>query len=258
MEILLTNDDGIWALGLRALYYSLTQKGHRVHVIAPLTEQSAVGHAVTISNPIRIKYVKENNFKGIGVSGTPVDCVKLAITTLLKNKPDLLISGINNGANVGVDILYSGTVAAATEAALAKIPALAVSIDNFSPEDLSDQSEFVCKLIKQINWEKYKNKVLNLNFPDCPLNKVKGLKVCAQTQAIYKDWFEERKDPRGNLYYWLCGYIPEEDLTPGSDRALLSKGYITITPLHFNFTDTSLLTDLKKDINLSLTSYPND
>ena len=249
MEIVLTNDDGIWAIGLRTLYKSLINAGHRVHVIAPLTEQSAVGHAVTLSNPIRIKYVKNSNFQGIGVSGTPVDCVKLALTKILKDPPDLLVSGINNGANVGVDILYSGTVAAATEAALAGVSALAVSIDNFSPTDVNDQAEFVCRLIKKIDWEKFKNRVLNLNFPDRPLNKVKGIKVCPQTQAIYKDWYEERVDPRGKPYFWLCGYIPEENLSPKSDRAYLSKGYITLTPLNFDFTDKKLLAKLQIEIS---------
>jgi len=249
MEILLTNDDGIWALGLRTLYKSLLEAGHSVQVIAPLTGQSAVGHAVTLSNPIRIKHVKNSNFEGIGVSGTPVDCVKIALRKILKNPPDLLISGINNGANVGVDILYSGTVAAATEAALAGVSALAVSIDNFDPRDLTDQAKFVCRLIEKIDWEKFKNRVLNLNFPDLPLKKVKGIKVCPQTQTIYKDWYEERVDPRGKPYFWLCGYIPEENLSPQSDRAYLTKGYITLTPLHFDFTDKKLLEKLRSEVN---------
>jgi len=242
MEIVLTNDDGIWAVGLRSLYYSLIKNGHKVHVIAPLTEQSAVGHAVTLSNPLRIKEVKENNFKGIGVLGTPVDCVKLALTTLLNTIPDLLISGINSGANVGVDILYSGTVAAATEAALAKVPALAVSVDDFSPKDLTEQSEFICDFISKIELYRFRGRVLNLNFPSCPLSQAKGIQVCPQTQAVYKDWFEERKDPRGRPYYWLCGYIPEDELSKDSDRALLSQGYITLTPLHFDFTDWDMIT----------------
>ncbi|GAB6886662.1 5'/3'-nucleotidase SurE [Desulfothermus okinawensis JCM 13304] len=248
MEIVITNDDGIWSVGLRALYKSLREAGHDVKVIAPLTEQSAVGHAVTLATPIRIKQVKNENFEGIGVFGTPVDCVKLGLTKILKNPPDLLISGINNGANVGVDILYSGTVAAATEAALAGVSALAVSIDNFSPEDLSDQAQFVAKLIEKIEWDRFKNRVLNLNFPDVPLKKVRGIKVCAQTQAVYRDWYEERQDPRGKPYFWLCGYIPEDQISPDSDRANLTKGYITLTPLHFDFTDKELLNSLKNNI----------
>lgn len=248
MKILLTNDDGIYAIGLRALYKALMDSGHEVHTIAPLTEQSAVGHAVTLSNPLRIKKIEENGLKGIGVHGTPVDCVKLALTTLLEEKPDLVISGINSGANVGVDILYSGTVAAATEAALAKVPALAVSIDNFHPFDLTEQAAFVCEFIEKIPWSKYLGKVINLNFPDLPFDKIKGVKVCAQTQAVYKDWYEKRIDPRGSEYFWLCGYIPEDELADNTDRRLLSEGYITITPLHFNFTDTKLLFELSNDV----------
>ena len=117
MDILLTNDDGIRAVGLRALYSALTAAGHRVFVAAPMTEQSAVGHAVTISTPLRVKEFKENGFQGLGVYGTPADCVKLGISTLLEEKPELVVSGINAGANVGVDIIYSGTVSAATEGA---------------------------------------------------------------------------------------------------------------------------------------------
>ncbi len=248
MKILLTNDDGIFAIGLRTLYRALIDKGYDVSVIAPLTEQSAVGHAVTLSNPLRIKKINENGLKGIGVRGTPVDCVKLALTTLLKNTPDLVVSGINSGANVGVDILYSGTVAAATEAALAKVPALAVSIDNFQPLDLKKQAEFVCEFIEKIEWIKYRNKVINLNFPNCAFDEIKGVKVCAQTQAVYKDWYEKRLDPRGKPYFWLCGYIPKENLSPKSDRAYLNEGYITVTPLHFDFTDKGLLKTLNNEI----------
>ncbi len=246
MEIVLTNDDGIWSIGLRTLYFALKEANHTVHVIAPLTEQSAVGHAVTISTPIRIKEIKNSEFEGIGVYGTPVDCVKLALTKILSISPDLLISGINNGPNVGVDILYSGTVAAATEAALNNIPALAVSIDDFSPKDLSKQSEFVCKFIEKIDWQRYKKKVLNLNFPGLSWEEIKGFKVCPQTQTAYKDWYEERKDPRGNPYFWLCGYIPEERLSKGTDRELLTKGFITLTPLHFDFTDKDSLLELSE------------
>ena len=128
MRILLTNDDGIQAVGLRALYKALVAAGHEVHVVAPITEQSAVGHAITLSAPLRVKEFREENFFGLGVSGTPADCVKLAISTLLKEAPELVVSGINAGANVGVDIMYSGTVSAATEGALKGFPALAVSI----------------------------------------------------------------------------------------------------------------------------------
>lgn len=242
MHVLLTNDDGIRSLGLRSLYCALLENGVQVSVVAPLTEQSAVGHAVTLSSPLRVKKIAEDGFQGHGILGTPVDCVKIAINSILKTRPDLVISGINNGANVGVDILYSGTVAAATEAALAGIPALAVSIDDFHPHNLTEQSCFVSRLINHVPWPALpKGCVLNLNFPAPSWIENKGLRLCPQTQAVYKDHYEQRIDPRGNEYFWLCGEIPKQDVRPGTDRDLLSQGFITLTPLKFEFTARELL-----------------
>ncbi len=248
MNIVVTNDDGIWSIGLRDLVKALERQGHKIEVIAPLTEQSAVGHAVTISSPLRIKKVRDNGFEGIGVSGTPVDCVKLGLTTILDSPPQLLLSGINTGANVGVDVLYSGTVAAATEAALAKIPSMAISIDDFSPSTLEEEAMFVSSLIEKIQWKRYRGYVINLNFPRCGIKDSKGIKVCPQTQAVYEDWYEKRQDPRGKTYYWLCGYIPPEKVQEGTDRDLLSRGYVTLTPLAFNFTASNLLRSLEEEI----------
>ncbi|MDD2219042.1 MAG: 5'/3'-nucleotidase SurE [Desulfoplanes sp.] len=245
MHILLTNDDGIRAVGLRALYAEMVRSGHRVSVVAPMTEQSAVGHSVTFLTPLRVKEVVETGFEGKGVFGTPVDCVKLALTTLLDSPPDLILSGINNGANVGVDILYSGTVSAATEGALAGFPALAVSIDTFDPQDLGEQAVFVRKFIDRGAWKHAPEKcVLNLNFPRISIEDCKGLRVCAQTGAVYRDGYEVREDPRGRPYYWLQGEIPPEDVAPGTDRELLTQGYITLTPLVFDFTHWKFLQDL--------------
>jgi len=184
MKILLTNDDGIQALGLRSLYHALIRAGHEVHVVAPVTEMSAVGHAVTMASPLRIKVFDEVNFFGHGVSGTPVDCVKLGITTILHSPPELVVSGINAGANVGVDILYSGTVSAATEGALMGVPALAVSYDDFTPADLTAQADFAAGLVSRVDWKGLPGQcVLNLNFPHLPLNKALGLKVCPKTRV---------------------------------------------------------------------------
>ena len=245
MEIILTNDDGIWAPGLRALEKALRHAGHNVHVVAPSSQQSAVGHAVTLSSPLRIKKVKENNFSGYAITGTPVDCVKIALGTVLSFQPDLLISGINNGPNVGVDVLYSGTVSAATEAALAKIPALAVSINEFHPRDLTGHAEYVVNFIQNQDWKGIPpQRVLNLNFPYCSLEESKGLKFCPQTKAVYEDWYEKRVDPRGNPYYWLCGEILPENLEPDTDKTFLDQGYITLTPLAFDLTDWELLNNL--------------
>ncbi|WP_027185779.1 5'/3'-nucleotidase SurE [Desulfovibrio inopinatus] len=252
MRILLTNDDGIQAIGLRSLYKALVEAGHDVACVAPVTEQSAVGHAVTIASPLRVKQFHEENFSGLGVSGTPADCVKIGLTTLLETPPDIVVSGINSGANVGVDILYSGTVSAATEGALMGYPALAVSYDDFAPVDLLPQGRYVASFLDTIDWSTLPQfRVLNLNFPKHSIDEVKGLKLCPQTDATYEDWFEEKKDPRGRSYYWLDGVIPAERVAPDSDRGLLTQGYITLTPLRFDFTDHETLSSLESHLNLS-------
>ena len=242
MHILLTNDDGIQAIGLRSLYTALVEAGHRVDCVAPVSEQSAVGHAVTMAAPLKVKEFKANGFYGRGVTGTPVDCVKLGLTQLLDGTPDLVMSGINAGCNVGVDIIYSGTVSAATEGALMGLPALAVSMDEFSPTDVMDQARWAVEFAGRMDWGAVPPQcVLNLNFPKGPLAEAKGMRVCRQTTAAYNDWYVARKDPRGHDYYWLEGEIPAEKVSPGTDRALLWDGHITLTPLHLNFTDERML-----------------
>jgi len=249
MNILLANDDGIQAVGLRALYHALVEAGHTVHVVAPVTEQSAVGHAVTLAMPVRVKEFREDGFHGRGVYGTPVDCVKLGLSTLLDEKPDLVISGINAGANVGVDILYSGTVSAATEGALMEIPSMAVSMDHFNPSDLSGQARYTAGLLPRIPWDGLPPKcVLNLNFPNRPVEEALELVVCPHTRASYTDWYDTRQDPRGRPYYWLDGAIPPERISPDRDRALLTKGHITLTPLRFDFTDRETMAFLGQSL----------
>ena len=252
MNILLANDDGIQAVGLRALYRALVDAGHTVHVVAPVTEQSAVGHAVTLSMPVRVKEFKEDGFYGRAVYGTPVDCVKLGLSTLLDQRPDLVISGINAGANVGVDILYSGTVSAATEGALMEIPSMAVSMDHFSPQDLSGQARYTAELLPRIPWEGLPRKcVLNLNFPNRPVEEALELTVCPHTRASYTDCYDTRRDPRGHPYYWLDGAIPPERISPGRDRALLTLGHVTLTPLRFDFTDREAMDCLSSKLGQS-------
>ncbi|MDK2956056.1 MAG: 5/3-nucleotidase [Desulfovibrionales bacterium] len=247
MRVLLTNDDGIQAVGLRAMYAALRKAGHEVDCVAPLTEMSAVGHALTFTSPLRIKRFAENGFRGVGVNGTPVDCVKLALGSILEIPPDLVVSGINSGANVGVDILYSGTVSAATEGALMDLPSLAVSHDDFNPLDLSDQAGYAAGFIDRMDWAGLpKGLVLNLNFPNLPLGEAKELKVCRHTRASYSDWYEKRVDPRGREYYWLCGELPLEKVSSGTDKDLLNKGHITLTPLRFNFNDVEALEGLDR------------
>ncbi len=249
MDILLTNDDGINAVGLRALYDVFRDAGYTVHVVAPVTEQSAVGHAITLFSPLRVVEVREVGFEGLGVVGTPADCVKLAVHHLLPRRPDLLVSGINAGANVGVDVLYSGTVSAATEGALAGIHALAVSVDDFRPVDLAAQAAWTVRFIADFPWSSVPPlTVFNLNFPAGSLPEPARVHVCPQTSATYRDWYIERADPRGRPYYWLGGVIPEELVQPGTDRALLSQGCITLTPLTFDLTHWAFMNVLRDTV----------
>lgn len=241
MKILLSNDDGIQAPGLRALYYGLRNAGHDVHVVAPVTEQSAVGHALTVFSPLKVKEFRENSFRGLGVHGTPVDCVKFGLSQL-PVMPDMVVSGINAGANVGPDIVYSGTVSAATEGAFMGLPSLAVSFDSFNVPDISDYGAYVASLLPRLPWDRLaKHTLLNLNLPDRPLADALPLKVCPLTDAYYRDGYEKRSDPRGQTYYWLSGQIPSEKISSGSDRQLLTEGHITLTPIRFDLTDRNAL-----------------
>lgn len=246
MFILLTNDDGIFARGLRCMYKELVGAGHEVTVIAPLGEQSAVGHSITVLTPLRVKEVKESGFHGFAVNGTPTDCVKLGLSNLVERRPDLVVSGINAGANVGPDILYSGTVAAATEAAAMGLNTLAVSHNSFLHENLEPYAAFAAGMVAKIPWSKVPPKrVMNLNLPRVPAEEFRGLALCPQTDAAWNDWYHERVDPRGNKYWWMDGEIPAQNVRPGTDKHQLDLGWATLTPLKFEFTDREFLAELK-------------
>ena len=250
MIVALTNDDSIQAHGLRSLYNALLAAGHKVCVVAPEREQSAVGHAITVREPLRVKQYNEKDFAGFAVSGTPADCVKLGICALLDEEPDIVVSGINAGANVGPDIMYSGTVAAAREAAAMGYPAMALSFDSFNAPDLTEYAEYAVALMEKIVWHEIPDRrVVNVNFPNIPLAQTKGLKVCPQTNAVWHDWYHEYMDPRGTPCWWLDGDIPPEQVAPGTDRALLTEGWITLTPLRFDFTDQETLAVLKDKLS---------
>ncbi len=249
MNILLTNDDGIYAVGLRAIYAALCELGHNVYVVAPMTEQSAVGHALTVFQPLRIKEISEVGFNGLGVYGTPSDCVKLALSSLLPKRPDLVISGINSGANVGPDILYSGTVAAATEGAHNGLYSVALSYDNLRPTALLDQARHAAKLLQDFDWQGMPARcVLNINYPNVDFSQNKGLCICPQTSALWQDTYDECYNPRGDRYWWIKGEIRAQDVEDGTDKDMLSKGYITLTPLHFEFTHTQYMQKLKNNL----------
>jgi len=238
MKILLTNDDGIYAPGLLALYEAL-RSDHEVHVVAPEAEMSAVGHAITLTSPLRVQAVRRNSaFFGYAVTGTPADCVKIAVQELLeKSPPDILLSGINLGANVGVNILYSGTVSAATEGAFLGVRSAAISLDTRKDPDFRFAAQFSREVIRFMLESGLKaGTALNVNVPSVAPGKIKGVCLARQGTARIEERFERRNDPRGNVYYWLAGEKPVENGNPYADSKALSENKITITPLHYDLT----------------------
>lgn len=248
MNILITNDDGIYSEGIRALYESLKKIG-KVTVVAPDTERSAVGHAITLSDPLRVKKViRSGKFFGYATTGTPADCVKLAIGAILKKKPDLVVSGINLGPNVGYSVLYSGTVSGATEGAILGIPSFAISLDTFVNPDFSFAAEFARKLAKQVM--KYNNlprgTLLNVNIPAIAKKCIKGARIVKQSEKAIEESFDKREDPRKRIYYWLTGEIIRSDGKEDADIETLRKKYISITPIRCDMTDFGFMENLKR------------
>lgn len=246
MHILLTNDDGIQAPGLWALYDRFVKK-HAISVIAPDREQSAIGHAITLNQPLRATRVSMNgNRPGYAVSGTPADCVKLGVLELLESKPDMLISGINPGANVGVNINYSGTVAAAKEAALYGIMALAVSCMGSATDHYNDVAAFVAKLAVKVaeNGLPF-GTFLNINIPDAPIKDIRGIRISKLSVKFFPESIDKRVDPRRRTYYWQgCDSLPVSD-NPEIDGTVLSDKYISITPITCDVTDYSSMEAMK-------------
>lgn len=249
MLILLTNDDGIRAPGLVAIHRELTSLGE-VHVVAPETVQSATGHGITLSTPLLTQRVTvEETFTGTAVDGRPADCVKLAVSRILPRRPDLVISGINAGANVGINVIYSGTVAAAIEAAFLGLPSIALSLylRNEIPVDFARTAGLAIKVIRQILAAGLKGgQVVSVNLP--PLQKDQsptGVKVVRQCTNAWEDEYEERTDPRGRPYYWNTTVFRLGSTDQDTDVAALRDGYITITPLQFDLTHYPMLREWK-------------
>lgn len=247
MRILLTNDDGIYAKGIEILYIALA-KEHDITVVAPETEQSAVGHAITWLSPLRVNMVRRNGtFFGYALTGTPADCVKIAVNELLDRAPHMVVSGINLGANVGVNVIYSGTVSAATEGAVLGIPSIAVSIDAFEPEDFSAATEFIPRLVKMVGQRGLPPGIsLNVNVPNLPASEVRGVRVTRQGNMKCLERYDRRIDPRNHTYYWLCNSSIEEDADPDADSNALAAGYISVTPIQHDLTNYPMLEGLKK------------
>lgn len=246
MLVLLTNDDGITAPGLRSLYKALVERGHEVRAVAPMRQQSGVSHAITVFEPLRTHEYREQDFSGIGVHGTPADCVKLALGQLLDRAPDVILSGINLGRNVGPDIFYSGTIGAAAEGAYAGIPSIAVSHANPSgADDLDAVGRHVARLAEEVAAQGLiPGRVININYPDTALKAAKGPKVCPQSKSVFRNVYKQAADPRGCPYWWMDGDWDRATVEPGTDIDLLANGYITVTPLKYEFTDHNELETL--------------
>jgi 5'-nucleotidase len=246
MNILLTNDDGIYAQGLWAVYRQLMLK-HAITVVAPDRERSAVGHGITLNEPLRLEKVEVNGgFQGYAVSGTPVDCIRLGILEILDAKPDLAISGINPGNNVGININYSGTVAAAREAALYGIPAIALSIKGCEEKHYEAAAHIAEVLAESIfqNGLPY-GTILNVNLPDVTTQKIAGVRISRQGISTFSDCFDKRVDPRKKTYYWQGGDFQAVFDHPDMDGAALKNHYISITPIKCDMTDYTAMDDLK-------------
>lgn len=239
ISILLINDDGIHAEGLWAMYRALSAHGHGVEVVAPDRERSAVSHGLTLHQPLKAQKVAVNGgCQAWAVTGTPADCVKLAVAELLPHRPDMVVTGINPGANVGIDLNYSGTVAAAREAALCGLKAMAVSVQYTARPRFGTAAEFATRLAAEIHRRPMApGTFVNVNVPDLPSDAIAGIRLAGQGNGHYDDAFERRSDPRNQTYYWYNGEsqpaLPEAD----SDDALLKAGYVTVTPLKCDMTD---------------------
>ncbi len=262
MNILVSNDDGVFALGIRALANALAAAGHQVTVVCPDRERSATGHGLTLHRPLRVNQIEDvfaSNVTAWACSGTPSDCVKLALDAILPAAPDFVVSGINHGANLGTDVLYSGTVSAAMEGVLEGIPAIAISLTSFACKEFQPAADFAVKLVSRLEKNPLNLPVLlNVNVPPVPADAIKGAVIARQGIRRYFDQFEKRVDPRGKIYYWLAGEVMEEGEVeldvPSEDQADLDKAlsalsnqfttdvraikenYITVTPLQSNLT----------------------
>lgn len=245
MKILLTNDDGIYAPGLAALAKSLSSLGD-LTVVAPDTERSAVSHAITLAYPIWCKKVrKDNKFFGYAVSGTPADCVKFGLDVILKTKPDLIMSGINLGDNDGCSVFYSGTVAGAREGALLNIPSVAVSLATFENPDFIYAARLSARIAKKVLREGLpQGTFLNVNIPNIPQSKIKGILPARQGQVPIHGTFHKRVDPNAREYYWMSGKIPQQKKDLTFDTYALQQGYVTLTPIHCHLTDEKALSDV--------------
>jgi len=243
--ILVSNDDGYDSPGIYALVQTLRRLGDVV-VAAPATQQSAVGHAITVQMPLRAREIRRGKyFRGWAVEGTPADSVKLGVTTLMERKPDLVVSGINHGMNTAINIIYSGTVSAATEGATLGIPSIAVSLASHDTEADLRGAQLYARRIAALVLKRGlpPGALLNVNVPDIPPERIKGVAITRQGKSWWDDGFETRADPNGKAYYWLFGnYMWDE--APHADDTALRNNLVSVTPLHYSMTNEELYREM--------------
>ncbi|MBI2428766.1 MAG: 5'/3'-nucleotidase SurE [Ignavibacteriales bacterium] len=247
LSILVSNDDGIFSDGIGALIREL-QTIADVTVVAPETQQSAVGHAITVHRPLRVREVqKDGKFFGFAVDGTPADCVKLAIRHLMPVKPDLVVSGINHGSNTAISVIYSGTVSAATEGTILGIPSFAVSLTSFeSNVDYSYAAKFSRTFALQVIERGLPNgTMLNVNIPPLSEKEIQGIVITRQGKSVWNDEFEARRDPGNRQYFWLKGELVELDEEEDIDQRAILNNKISVTPIQFDLTDYKMIEQLK-------------
>ncbi len=249
MRILLTNDDGVYAPGLRALLPELRRLGE-VAVVAPATEQSAVGHSVTITTPLIVQEIQDDERRRLGwaVEGRPADCVKLALRELLSAPPDLIVSGLNAGSNAGINVLYSGTVAAAIEGAFFRVTSIACSLEYSkpTPPDFGRGAVYARQVIEQIvDRRPEAGSLFNINIPDLERHTPRGVRVVPQNLAAYVESYDRRTDPRGRVYFWSNPEFGCPDPHPDTDVTALAEGWVTVTPLQFNLTHEARLQEAR-------------
>lgn len=248
MRILLTNDDGINAQGLSALRRAVAGLGEAA-VVAPDMERSGVAHSITLAQPLRIRKVYHGEeFFGYGINGAPADCVKLACREILDSPPDLLLSGINLGANVAINILYSGTVAAAIEGGMLGVPSIAFSLGETERPDFGEAAAIARQVLDRLLADGLPpHLLLNVNIPGLPRAQVKGIRVTHQSRTSYRELFERRVDPWGRAYFWITGALTRDfEQEPESDLLALSEGYVSVSPLHWDLTDYRAIPALRE------------
>lgn len=251
MRIFVTNDDGIESPGIAALVHALQPLGDVV-VVAPDRQQSAVGHALTISSPLRATpFHRSGRMFGWAINGTPADSVKLGVSALLDVAPDIVVSGINHGSNTSVNAIYSGTVSAATEGTLMGIPSMAVSLDDFSMQaDFSLAAQVALHVASEMHtYNLPKGTLLNINVPAISADACKGIRIARQGHSLWQDTYDRRIDPHGREYFWLSGKLVPVTELPDADDLLVAQGYVAITPIHYELTNVSVLESLSNKVS---------